>query len=277
MTTISSRRQLSDEQFARYWEDGLLVIQNVLDEPTIDLAKQAIVDLIPRDFIFGENFHSHSGRLKPLNEDGSDGFFTPELLPLLINEMLYEVMADLFETDYLRVLDGSVGVSLKDAGPAGLTQRLHLDMHVPKPEERSAEHLRFNVGMGGCYYLSDVQENGAGIHVIPGGHRMAEEIMLHEEDGLKRYENWRNINDMADSVEVTAHAGDFVLMHHMMPHGASRNRNATPRVAQFTRFHRLSEQDARQTPGPDRAFSAAAVEALTPLGRKLFRFYPWVA
>jgi ectoine hydroxylase-related dioxygenase (phytanoyl-CoA dioxygenase family) len=191
--------------------------------------------------------------------------------------MLYEVMADLFETDYLRVLDGSVGVSLKDAGPAGLTQRLHLDMHVPKPEERSAEHLRFNVGMGGCYYLSDVQENGAGIHVIPGGHRMAEEIMLHEEDGLKRYENWRNINDMADSVEVTAHAGDFVLMHHMMPHGASRNRNATPRVAQFTRFHRLSEQDARQTPGPDRAFSAAAVEALTPLGRKLFRFYPWVA
>jgi hypothetical protein len=73
MTTISSRRQLSDEQFARYWEDGLLVIQNVLDEPTIDLAKQAIVDLIPRDFIFGENFHSHSGRLKPLNALRGDG------------------------------------------------------------------------------------------------------------------------------------------------------------------------------------------------------------
>ena len=53
---------------------------------------------------------------------------------------------------------------------------------------------------------------------------MVEEIMLNEEDGLERFENWRNINELAPSTEVTGEAGDFVLMHHMMPHGASRNK-----------------------------------------------------
>ena len=70
------------------------------------------------------------------------------------------------------------------------------------------------------------------------------------DDGLERFENWRNINELAPSIEMTGEAGDFVLMHHMMSHGASRNKQATPRVAQV---------------------------ALTELGRKLFRLDPWVA
>ena len=104
---------------------------------------------------------------------------------------------------------------------------------------------------------------------------MVEEIMPNEEDGLQRFENWRHINDLAPSVEVTANAGDFVLMHHMMPHGASRNLNPTPRVAQFTRFYRLTEEEAHQAPGPEE-LSADGMATLTPLGRKLFRFDPWI-
>jgi len=277
MTTALSRQQLTDEQFEKFWEDGYLIIRDVLDAPLVAMAKKAILDLIPRDFVLGENFHSRSGRLKPLNDDGNHSYYTAELLPLLINETLYGVMADLFETQYLRVGDGSVGISLKSGGAEGLTQRLHLDMKVPKKEQLSAEHVRFHVGMGGCYYLSDVEENGGGIHVIPGGHRMAEELMLNEPDGLQRFENWKHINDLAPSIEVTANAGDFVLMHHMMPHGASRNLNPIPRVAQFTRFYRLSEEEARQAPGPDREFSDDAMETLSPLGRKLFRFAPWIS
>ncbi|MEE2832035.1 MAG: phytanoyl-CoA dioxygenase family protein [Candidatus Latescibacterota bacterium] len=276
MTTATHYHHLTEDEISRFWEDGFLVVPDALDKSTIATAKQAILDLIPRDFVFGERFASHSGRLKPHNEDGSQSYYTPELLPLLINETLYKVMVDLFETEYLRVSDGSVGITLKDAGPEGLTQRLHLDMRRPTPEQLSLEHVRYNVGMGGCYYLSGVEQNGAGIHVIPGGHRMAEEIMLNEEGGLQRFENWRQINDLAPSVEVTANAGDFVLMHHMMPHGASRNLNPTPRVAQFTRFYRLTEEEAHQAPGPDRELSADGMATLTPLGRKLFRFDPWI-
>lgn len=97
------------------------------------------------------------------------------------------------------------------------------------------------------------------------------------DDGLERFENWRNINELAPSIEMTGEAGDFVLMHHMMSHGASRNKQATPRVAQFTRFYRLSEEDAQQSPGPDKPLATGAEVALTELGRKLFRLDPWVA
>jgi len=249
----------------------------VLDEQTIETAKRAILDMVPKDLIFPDHFASHSGRLKPHQPDGDQSFYTPELLPLMYNEKLYGVMTDLFETEYLQVRDGSVGITIKDAGPAGLTQKLHLDMRRPARDQLTRELIRFDVGMGGCYYLSDVEENGAGIHVIRGGHRMAEEIFFNEEDGLERFENWRNINDLAPSMEVTAQAGDFVLMHHMMPHGASRNKNAVPRVAQFTRFYRLSEEQARQAPGPDKPMSADAENALNELGRKLFRLDPWIA
>ena len=275
--TTTTNRHLTDAEVEAFWEDGFIVVKNVLDEQTIETAKRAILDMVPKDLVFPDHFASHSGRLKPHQPDGDQSFYTPELLPLMYNEKLYGVMTDLFETEYLQVRDGSVGITIKDAGPAGLTQKLHLDMRRPTRDQLTRELIRFDVGMGGCYYLSDVEENGAGIHVIRGGHRMAEEIFFNEEDGLERFENWRNINDLAPSMEVTAQAGDFVLMHHMMPHGASRNKNAVPRVAQFTRFYRLSEEQARQAPGPDKPMSADAENALNELGRKLFRLDPWIA
>jgi ectoine hydroxylase-related dioxygenase (phytanoyl-CoA dioxygenase family) len=275
--TTTTNRHLTDAEVEAFWEDGFIVVKNVLDEQTIETAKRAILDMVPKDLVFPDHFASHSGRLKPHQPDGDQSFYTPELLPLMYNEKLYGVMTDLFETEYLQVRDGSVGITIKDAGPAGLTQKLHLDMRRPTRDQLTRELIRFDVGMGGCYYLSDVEENGAGIHVIRGGHRMVEEIFFNEEDGLERFENWRNINDLAPSMEVTAQAGDFVLMHHMMPHGASRNKNAVPRVAQFTRFYRLSEEQARQAPGPDKTMSADAENALNELGRKLFRLDPWIA
>ena len=71
-------------------------------------------------------------------------------------------------------------------------------------------------------------------------------------------------------------AGDFVLMRHMMPHGASRNKQATPRIAQFTRYYRMSETEAREANGPGTPLAPGAEEGLTLLARKLFGFDPWV-
>lgn len=276
MTTTTQNQYLTDVQIEEFWREGFLLIKGVLSPQEIATAKGAILNMIPRDMVFPETFGSTQGRLKPHNADGSQSFYTAELLPLLCNEKLYRVAVDILQSEYLRARDGSVGISLKDGGPEGLFQKLHLDMRRPEPEDLSEEHLRFNVGIGGCYYLSDVEENGAGIHVVPQGPRMVEEIMLNETDGLERFENWRNIKDFAPSVEVTGEAGDFVLMHHMMPHGASRNKRAVPRVAQFTRYYRMSEAEAREANGPDTPLAPGAEEGLTALGRKLFGFDPWV-
>lgn len=274
--TATTNRYLTDDQLATFWQQGYLLLKGILTPQEIASARGAILNMIPRDMVFPEYFHSSQGRLKPYNPDGSQSFYTAELLPLLCNEQLYYAAADILQSDYLHTSDGSVGISLKDSGSEGLIQRLHLDMERPEPEELSTEHVRYEVGIGGCYYLTDVEHNGAGIHVIPEGPRMVEEIMLNEHDGLTRFENWRNINELAPSIEVTGEAGDFVLMHHMMPHGASRNKNSSPRIAQFTRLYRLSEAEAREAPGPHHPLAPGAEVALTELGRKLFRLAPWI-
>jgi hypothetical protein len=277
MTTTTTNHYLTDAQLDEFWQEGFLLLKGILTAEETATAKGAILNMVPRDLVFPEYFGSTQGRLKPYNPEGTQSFYTAELLPLLCNEKLYGAAADILESEYLSARDGSVGISLKDGGSEGLIQRLHLDMRRPEPEDLSEEHLRYKVGIGGCYYLSDVEENGAGIHVIPQGPRMAEEIMLNEEDGLTRFENWRNINELAPSIEVTGEAGDFVLMHHMMPHGASRNKNPSPRIAQFSRMYRMSEEDARVANGPDKPLAPGAEGVLTELGRKLFGLDPWVA
>ena len=276
MTTTTKNLYLTDAQIEEFWREGFLLLKGILSPEETATAKGAILNMVPRDLVLTERFTSTQGRLKPYNADRSQSFYTAELLPLLCNNKLYGAAADILQSENLRAGDGSVGISLKDGGAEGLIQRLHLDMRVPGPEDLSEEHLRFNVGIGGCYYLSDVEENGAGIHVIPQGPRMVEEIMLNKTDGLERFEKWRHINDLAPSIEVTGEAGDFVLMHHMMPHGASRNKQATPRIAQFTRYYRMSETEAREANGPGTPLAPGAEEGLTPLARKLFGFDPWV-
>lgn len=276
MSTAVANRYLTDDQIDEFWEQGFLLLKGILDPQTTETARWAILDMVPRDLVMPDNYHMTQGRFKPHQPDGSQGFFTPELLPLMCSEKLYAAMADLFETPYLRVSDGSVGISIKDAGPAGRFQNLHLDMRVPDADDLSTDKLRYGVGMGGCYYLTDVEENGAGIHVVPGGHRLAEEKMMKEKDGTQLYKRWKNVDDFPESIEVTGQAGDFVLMHHMMPHGASRNKNPSPRVAQFTRFYRLSAEEAGRSDDSAADFGPEQLAALTPLGRKLFRLEPWV-
>jgi ectoine hydroxylase-related dioxygenase (phytanoyl-CoA dioxygenase family) len=78
---------------------------------------------------------------------------------------------------------------------------------------------------------------------------------------------------------VTAEAGDFVLMHHLMPHAASHNRRSRTRLAQFFRYGRV-DQPYRlgERPGDrpaDRSFNDLQLAAMSPLGRKLLGVESW--
>ena len=69
-------------------------------------------------------------------------------------------------------------------------------------------------------------------------------------------------------------AGDFALLHHLMPHGASHNRRPTTRVAQFLRFVR-DDQPHGYGSQPPRPYNAAQLGAITPLGRRLLGLDSW--
>lgn len=269
-------RYLTEAQRQQFWEDGYLILKKILSDDVIEHARQAILDMIPRDLVLPDYYHANHGRLKPHSPERNHSMYIPELLPLLHNEYLYRAAAELLETEYLKVGDGSVGVTIKNTAVEGRIQNLHLDVRPQSPEQVTPEHLRVGLGVGGCYYLSDVEENGGGIHMVPGGPRMVTEVMLGSPDGLTHNTSWGNIVDFPPSIEMTGEAGDFILMHHLMPHAASANRQAVPRVVQFTRLYPLSLAEAQQTPGPDKALEDDALNVLTPLGRKLFRMDPWL-
>ncbi len=275
LTTNAIQSVLTDEEVARFWEDGYVVVKGVLTRPEAEHFRSVILDMVPRDLAIPSHWHSTAGRLKPMNQDGNHTFDTPELLPLLFNERLYAVAAQLLGSPRLRASDASLGITLRNQSRDGiLSQTPHLDASVPADIPNflfTPEELQ----VGGCYYLGDVELEGGGIHVVPAGHRLVEEKAGPHPDGRQLYNGWKRINDFPESVEITGEAGDFALLHHLMPHAASHNRNPQPRVAQFTRYIREDHPHYPAEPIPPGRYNDRQLQAMSPLGRKLLGVDPW--
>lgn len=265
---------LSAAEIEQFWREGYLLLRGILSPAEAEHYRQRILDVLPRDLTIPPEWHAWMGRIKPYRANHDHTWDTPELLPLFINEKLYAVMAQLFGRPDLRVGDGSLGITLRNDShrDRARSQGLHIDCSVPDdvdnflltPEE---------VQLGGCYYLTDVEPDGGGIHVVPGGHRIVEEEARAHPQGRQLHDRWSDLEHL-QSVEVTGGAGDFALLHHLMPHGASHNRRPTARVAMFLRYVR-TDQPYGYGAEPPREYSTAQLQVMTPLGRRLLGLDPW--
>jgi hypothetical protein len=280
MTPTFSEAPLTKEDVDLFWEQGYLVVQGALTQDEAKHFGRLILDLLPRDLHIPDYWQSVAGRIKPFYTPGNQTFDGPDFIPLWQNPTLYSVMAQLLDHPNLLMRDGSIGITLRNDVPEGsgpLSQKLHLDPAVPgyvdnflfTPEE---------VEIGGCYYFTDVEPGGGGIHVVPGGHRIVETEARAVADGRHLHDKWRKI-DHLETVEVTGRAGDFVLRHHLMPHAASHNHRPTTRLAQFFRYGRDDQPytfgDRPGDPPADRTFNDLQLKAMSPLGRKLFGVDTW--
>jgi ectoine hydroxylase-related dioxygenase (phytanoyl-CoA dioxygenase family) len=275
VTTIEETPSvLSDEEVSQFWEQGYLLVKGVLSRDEAVYYRDLILDLVPRDLSIPEHWHVSGGRIKPHFTPGNHTYDSPEFLPLFANEKLYAVAAQLLQTPRLRSMDGSIGITMRNDGQqeSPLSQTLHIDASVPTDVDNFAFTLE-EVQIGGCYYFTDVQPDGGGIHVVPGGHRKVEEEARANPQGRHLHNDWKRITHMK-SIEVTGEAGDFALLHHLMPHGASHNRRTYPRVAEFMRFVREDQtHGVGRRPAP--AYNDLQLAAMTPLARKLLGVDPW--
>ena len=265
---------LSDEEVKTFWDQGYVILKQAISREEAARYRDLILDMVPRDLRIPESWHVNAGRIKPYHEDGNHTYDSPELLPLLCNERLYRAAVQLLGSERLRAGDGSLGITLRNDGGPTLSQQVHLDASVPADIPNflfSTEELQ----VGGCYYFTDVEPGGGGIHVIPGGHRLVEEKATLHPEGRQLYRQWKRIDDFPETVEVLGEAGDFALLHHLMPHAASNNRRPQPRVAQFTRFTREDHAHYPAQRAPRERFNERQLAAMGSLGRRLLGVDAW--
>jgi ectoine hydroxylase-related dioxygenase (phytanoyl-CoA dioxygenase family) len=81
----------------------------------------------------------------------------------------------------------------------------------------------------GILYLSDTPAEQGAFRCVPGFHRRMEAWL----GGLPAGADPRAQDLSAEAVPVAGRAGDMVLWHAALPHGASPNRGTRPRLVQY--------------------------------------------
>ncbi|MCC3157931.1 phytanoyl-CoA dioxygenase family protein [Hymenobacter sp. 15J16-1T3B] len=101
---------------------------------------------------------------------------------------------------------------------------LHWDMSLEPP---------FRFGTQGLLYLCDTPAEQGAFCCVPGFHRTLEPWLASLPAGTDA----RQVNLDAQAVPIAAEAGDFVIWHHMLPHGSSPNRGRYPRIVQYLNMY----------------------------------------
>ena len=97
--------------------------------------------------------------------------------------------------------------------------RLHWDMTLAPP-------LRF--GTQAILYLTDTVAHQGAFSCVPGFHRRLES-WLKEAGGDPRAQAARELG----AIPIAGEAGDLIIWHQALPHGATPNRASLPRVVQY--------------------------------------------
>jgi hypothetical protein len=101
--------------------------------------------------------------------------------------------------------------------------RLHWDVSLVSP---------IPLFIQGILYLTDTAPDQGALELVPGFHKRIDGWL----EGLGDADP-RGIDLSAEAITVGAKAGDMVLWHQALPHGASPNRAALPRLAHYLTFY----------------------------------------
>ncbi len=102
---------------------------------------------------------------------------------------------------------------------------LHFDTSLAQP---------IPFGTQGILYLTDTATHQGALTVVPGFHHTIHNWLEElAPDKNPREENLAAFGTKA----IAANAGDFIIWHHCLPHSASANRAATPRLVQYMNWY----------------------------------------
>lgn len=211
---------LSGEDLEFWSENGYVVLRNAVPIEDCRAAEAAIFDYLGMD---------------PKNPvswyDGKHSFWVPLFQHPALNKnraapRIQKAFEQLWGTDDLWVtvdrssLNRPERGNIDISGPSGLHWDVSLALPMP-------------FGVQGILYLCDtVAEQGA-FRCVPGFHRRLTPWLEALEPGQNpRVQDLESLGP----VPIAGRAGDFILWHHALPHGSSRNFAHYPRVVQYIKM-----------------------------------------
>lgn len=147
-------------------------------------------------------------------------FQAPVLSAIHANPRIHKAFAQLYGTaDLWTQIDRmSFNPPVRERSP-GLGKRLHWDASLIPP---------IPLFIQGILYLTDTGPDQGALELVPGFHNRIEPWLTSLDDA-----DPRAVDLSADAITVGAGAGDMILWHQALPHGASPNRAALPRLAHY--------------------------------------------
>lgn len=105
---------------------------------------------------------------------------------------------------------------------------LHWDMSLEKPIE---------FGLQGLLYLTDTHADQGAFTLVPGFHRKIDSWL--EQFPADRPPTIEDL-EQPEIKRLAANAGDFIIWHHALPHGSSRNTSDKPRIVQYINYQPIT-------------------------------------
>lgn len=219
---------LSPEQLTFWQANGYLVVPGILSEEQCENSRRVIWKYLQADPDVAESWYQSPERMQRI------------MLQLFRHQVLdenrrapriREIFEQLWQRTDLAMSTDRVSfnppetASWKFPGPD-----MHWDMSLQTP---------VSFGTQGLIYLTDTSVEQGAFCCVPGFHLEIEEWLRQQNkpDVELQKQNWSEWSVKP----IAAKAGDLIIWHHALPHGASPNKAAFPRMVQYINMYPVAE------------------------------------
>ncbi|WP_447724687.1 phytanoyl-CoA dioxygenase family protein [Sphingomonas koreensis] len=210
---------LDADDLAHWDREGWVVLRHAIDAEEAAAAEALLWQVVGGDPAAPASWYDHRG-----NGIMVQHFQHPALDVARTSPRIHKAFAQLWGTADLWTTVDRMSFNPPET-PAYSFQgpRLHWDVSLALPVPFATQ---------GILYLTDTAADQGALALVPGFHHRLEGWL--DELGNR---DPRQIDLEAEAITIPAGAGDLVIWRQDLPHGASPNRAARPRMAQYVNFY----------------------------------------
>lgn len=225
---ITTSDVLTADDIAFWDEHGYVIVKNAVSPEDCAAARKAILNHLEMDEQDAASWYKETNIMQGI------------MVPLYRNEaidtnrnspLIRRAFEQLWKRTDLVVTTDKCGFNPPET--ASFTYRgtgLHWDVSLATP---------IPFGTQGILYLTDTAANQGALTLVPGFHKNLENWLKQLPENMDP----RNTDFSSFGPKpIAAHAGDFIIWDHRLPHGSSPNRATLPRIVQYINWYAALEK-----------------------------------